>query len=103
MQTMLELPQPLLSRHLAYLRNAELVQDRRDGTRVFYSLTLDDEVGDALREFLEKVFPLFEIFQTDSTNMRALIERGQCSGIVSTEFPTQPSHQSTGEVNRSHV
>jgi ArsR family transcriptional regulator, arsenate/arsenite/antimonite-responsive transcriptional repressor len=71
-QPALKLPQPLLSRHLAYLRNAGIVRDRRDGPRVFYSLTLDDEIGQAVREFLQRVFPLCEPFPADSANMRRL-------------------------------
>ncbi len=35
----LELPQPLVSRHLAYLKRAGLVQDRRVGPWKHYSLT----------------------------------------------------------------
>ena len=34
----LRLPQPTVSRHLAYLRRAGLVQGRKDGLWVFYSL-----------------------------------------------------------------
>jgi glycerol uptake facilitator-like aquaporin len=34
----LRLPQPLVSHHLAALRRAGLVQDRRDARRVYYSL-----------------------------------------------------------------
>jgi DNA-binding transcriptional ArsR family regulator len=37
--TVLELPQPSVSRHLAYLREAGLVSDRRQGLWVYYSLT----------------------------------------------------------------
>ena len=37
----LQLPQPLISRHLAYLKNAGLVQDHRQGMRVQYSINLD--------------------------------------------------------------
>jgi ArsR family transcriptional regulator len=74
LQSVLQLPQPLLSRHLAYLRNAGLVQDRRDGSRVFYSFALDDAVGQAVREFFQKVLPLFEIFQTDSARMRQITD-----------------------------
>lgn len=40
----LEIPQPSVSRHLAALRAAGLVSDRRDGTRIFYSLN-DHTVG----------------------------------------------------------
>lgn len=32
------LTQPTISRHLALLRDAEIVNDRRDGQRVYYSL-----------------------------------------------------------------
>ena len=34
----MDLSQPTVSRHLAVLREAEIVADRRDGQRVFYSL-----------------------------------------------------------------
>jgi DNA-binding transcriptional ArsR family regulator len=33
--------QPLISRHLAYLKNSGLVQDHRQGMRVQYSISLD--------------------------------------------------------------
>jgi ArsR family transcriptional regulator, virulence genes transcriptional regulator len=35
----LELPQAVVSRQLAFLRTRNLVMPRREGTRVFYSLT----------------------------------------------------------------
>ena len=35
----LQIPQPKTSRHLAYLRKAGLVQDRREGLWKYYSLT----------------------------------------------------------------
>ena len=38
MERILGLPQPLLSRHLAYLRNSGLVESNRDGMRVNYNL-----------------------------------------------------------------
>jgi DNA-binding transcriptional ArsR family regulator len=37
----MELSQPTISRHLAILREADIVLDRRDGQRVFYSLNRD--------------------------------------------------------------
>ena len=36
--TILDLPQPKVSRHLAILRQSALVEDRRHGNRIFYSL-----------------------------------------------------------------
>jgi len=38
----MDLSQPTVSRHLAVLREAEVVIDRRDGQRVFYSLNRDN-------------------------------------------------------------
>lgn len=39
LMAILDLPQSTVSRHLAYLRNAGLVEDRRQGIWMFYSLT----------------------------------------------------------------
>ena len=42
----LEMGQPRVSRHLGVLRNARVVQDRREGTRVYYTLApLDDDMA----------------------------------------------------------
>ncbi len=40
--SVLGLPQPLVSRHLAYLKRAGLLQDRREGKWKHYSLTSAD-------------------------------------------------------------
>ena len=37
--SILRLPQSKVSRHLAYLRNAGLVQDRKQGLWIYYSLS----------------------------------------------------------------
>jgi len=42
----LEIPQAVVSRHLAILRNKGVVTARRQGTNVFYSLT-DTKIGEA--------------------------------------------------------
>ncbi len=39
----LDLPQPTVSRHLAYLRNAGLVSGRKQGLWVYYSLAQPDD------------------------------------------------------------
>ena len=53
--TILDLPQPLVSRHLAVLRRAGLVQTRREGTRVY--CTLADLIGDlqSFRLYVEEL------------------------------------------------
>ena len=38
----LDMPQGKISRHLAILKNAGLVADRRDGTWIYYALTAPD-------------------------------------------------------------
>jgi ArsR family transcriptional regulator len=43
----LQLPQSTVSRHLAYLKNAGWVDDRRCGVWMYYSIAVD---GSALRE-----------------------------------------------------
>lgn len=48
----LQLPQPLISRHLAYLKNAGLVQDHRQGMRVQYSIRANNKDQQELENFL---------------------------------------------------
>lgn len=53
----LQLPQSTASRHLAVLKNAGLVEDRRDGVWIYYSLAghtqpLVEQVLGALRSYL---------------------------------------------------
>jgi ArsR family transcriptional regulator len=43
-QRILEQPQPSVSRHLALLKSAGLIADRRDGMRTFYALTAWDSL-----------------------------------------------------------
>jgi ArsR family transcriptional regulator len=39
LEALLQRPQPYVSKHLAHLREAGLVADRREGQRVYYRLT----------------------------------------------------------------
>jgi ArsR family transcriptional regulator len=102
LQSVLELPQSFLSRHLAYLRSAGLVRDRREGPRVWYSLTLEDDVGHAVREFLQRVLPLFETFQADSTKMQAFTECCQSSGVLQKKSNRQQAVRSNKEMSYGH-
>jgi DNA-binding transcriptional ArsR family regulator len=69
----LGLSQPLLSRHLAYLRHCGVVEGRRDRMRVQYTLNRKHVV-------VERVLPLLEdILQDDVTgraDIRKLIDAG---------------------------
>jgi ArsR family transcriptional regulator len=50
LMAILDLPQSTVSRHLATLRNADLVEDRRQGVWMYYRLAEGDEL--LSREFL---------------------------------------------------
>lgn len=53
----LELPQSTVSRHLAYLRNAGLVDDERRGVWMFYRITQTSALGnDLLRLLIERLY-----------------------------------------------
>ncbi len=52
MERILGLPQPLLSRHLAYLRNSGLVESHREGMRVNYNLNEKHRLIAEVRPFL---------------------------------------------------
>lgn len=61
LQAVLELPQPTISRHLAALRHAGLVHDRREGNRVVYSLApAEERTLAALFELIGKCYPADE-------------------------------------------
>lgn len=52
---LLRMPQPRISRHLAVLRSAGLVEDRREGTKIYYMLgDLGDDVA-VFRPYLDEL------------------------------------------------
>ena len=66
----LQLPQPLISRHLAYLKNAGLAQDHRQGMRVQYSISLDDENQQGLVRFLRHALSFDQTCREDLQRWR---------------------------------
>jgi ArsR family transcriptional regulator, arsenate/arsenite/antimonite-responsive transcriptional repressor len=70
-QSLLGVPQPTVSRHLAALRHAGLVEDSRQGTRVMYSLAHTNEPAvAALHELLNKCVPCESFLQADLELLR---------------------------------
>jgi ArsR family transcriptional regulator len=72
----LDQPQPKISRHLAYLRNAGIVTTRRDGKWMHYRIVMPPNEGAAkvLREIL-KWFKEEKTMQSD----RAKLSRACCT------------------------
>jgi ArsR family transcriptional regulator, arsenate/arsenite/antimonite-responsive transcriptional repressor len=84
-QFVLNSPQPNVSRHLAYLKHAGLVQDRREGARIYYSL-LRDRTGAPknLFAFLPDWFRQSKILKDDLRKLnRAVGRRQQLPSVLS--------------------
>ena len=56
---------PAISRHLAVLQRAELVESRREGKYIIYSLSLDsiEEIRDWLDTFLKEFYYLGDYYE----------------------------------------
>lgn len=71
----LDLSQAKISRHLTVLRNAGLVNDRREGLWIFYSLVkprneLEKQIFVAFKEYFKKA----DFFKKDIKNMKKCIQ-----------------------------
>jgi len=79
-QHVLDVSQPTVSRHLAYLRSAGLVRDRRAGYRVFYRLAdRKDGAKRRLYRFLREICAVDEGFEIDNRELRSVIKAGACT------------------------
>jgi ArsR family transcriptional regulator len=73
LMAVLDLPQSTVSRHLAYLRNTGLVEDRRQGVWMYYRLTTPtSELGD-LAELLPQRLVLLESGRRDQEALRTYL------------------------------
>ena len=71
MERILGLPQPLLSRHLAYLCNRGLVKSHRDGMRVNYNLNEGHHLITELRPFLLRTLGSDSVGRADLRTLKA--------------------------------
>jgi ArsR family transcriptional regulator, arsenate/arsenite/antimonite-responsive transcriptional repressor len=76
LQWLLAIPQPLVSRHLVYLKRCGLVADRRDGFRVFYR-PAEGKVLKDLFGFLHSAFLGEEIFARDAARLGKILADGK--------------------------
>ncbi len=79
LQSVLGIPQPTVSRHLAALRHAGLVKDVRKGMRIVYSLTpaVSTEI-DALHNLLDRCCPEDPVMREDFVRFRDAVATGKC-------------------------
>ncbi len=79
-QYVLDTSQPNVSRHLQYLKNSELVLDRRDGYRIYYRLAeLNAGARKHLFEFLRQAFKNQEPYQSDMKKLKEAVRLGACT------------------------
>ncbi len=79
LQSVLGIPQPSVSRHLAALRHAGLVNDVRKGMRIVYSLNppVTTEI-DALHNLLDRCCPENALMREDVVRFRQAVADGTC-------------------------
>jgi DNA-binding transcriptional ArsR family regulator len=73
----LHLPQPTISRHMAKLKSAEMVIDRRAGKWVHYQLAGDDFVIEITRT-VGSHLATREPFQSDLSRLESYLIRKRC-------------------------
>jgi len=80
LQYVLASAQPNVSRHLTYLKNAGLVLDRREGTRMYYRLARPaGGVHKPLFTFLREAFRQSDKLQEDARKLKKAIQTGACT------------------------
>lgn len=88
----LNLSQPKISRHLAYLRETGLVKDRKDSLWVYYEMNnpLSPEISDQLSTFKQSV-RFNELLKTDLLKLKSMADSSSCkaevvSGLIEIAF-----------------
>jgi ArsR family transcriptional regulator len=78
-QRILDQPQPSVSRHLALLKSAGLIGDRRDGMRIFYALTAwDSPLARGVLSAVRGDLAVEGDYLRDMERLEQLCARGDC-------------------------
>jgi ArsR family transcriptional regulator len=99
----LKLPQSLVSRHLAYLRRAGLVETRKEGLWVHYRLSAQPEK--AARTLLDAVFHCIGHLSTTVKDGKRLEKSTGCCVVTqpAPQFDCCSNRQQTGSASASQV
>ena len=82
LQRVLDTPQPNVSRHLAYLKHAGLVLDRRDGLRIFYRVVApDDGFRKPFYDLLRAAFARDKTLRADLRKLQQAVKAGDCTAV----------------------
>ncbi len=73
----LSLPQSTISRHLTVLKNAGLVEDRKQGLWVIYRLKIGKEDGSFVEKLIKTEFDGHPVFQADIEALKERIAKGR--------------------------
>ncbi|MGB7621345.1 MAG: metalloregulator ArsR/SmtB family transcription factor [Terriglobia bacterium] len=96
METVLGCPQARISRHLSVLKNAGLIEDRREGLWILYSLTRPgDSNHRSIVRALKEVVDSAEEFAADKKKLRQAVQQGRCKTfqiIMPDSLPRAFSH-----------
>ncbi len=101
-QLVLDTSQPNVSRHLVYLKHAGLVQDRREGYRVFYKLAEPGtKTTRELFEFLRVAFKRDRKLRDDLRVLKEAVREGACTIQQTHPFPGHPDRPPAGRPSES--
>lgn len=91
LESVLGCPQTRVSRHLAILRNAGWIEDRRQGLWIFYSVSKStDPIRRAALKALKEIVSSAEEFIGDKKKLRQALRRGQCRTFQEVMPPALP-------------
>ena len=80
LMAVLQLPQSTVSRHLAYLKNAGWVEDRRCGVWMYYSIVDQGrELHIGLLTNLRNALPSLEVATSDRLRLNELSRHNNCA------------------------
>ncbi|NQU22241.1 MAG: winged helix-turn-helix transcriptional regulator [Candidatus Nealsonbacteria bacterium] len=83
----LEIGQSKASRHLAHLRHAGLVSDRREGLWMYYSLT--ESGGELHQRLVEWLKPAKDEIPMGAADLEALGNLGECGDLCPDHAPSK--------------
>lgn len=75
----LKLPQSTVSRHLAYLKNAGWVTDRREGVWIIYAISADNPMKERLAAVLKELLTELPAVATDLKKISSFAKGSNCA------------------------